>query len=302
MHVFVAVKLALIAGASLVVVFLAVNRDLSILWARTTPPFVGDYAVAKPLGITAESTGEMTTRLDAFDLARIGKGETPVPAIYFARMPEDIADHGDVEDQKRLFIQVALPLILKVNDTILALRARLETVADRHAAEEDVDAEDAAFVRRLAEWYDTDEDDLDVLLRRVDIVPPSLALAQAVEESGWGRSRFARVANALFGQHAFTVDRPTVAHPVDGVAPMRAFPDLISSVSTYVHNLNTHPAYKAFRAERARQRKAGEGFDTRALAATLTRYSERGEAYVESIQDHIRVGSFERYDTASLAR
>ena len=34
----------------------------------------------------------------------------------------------------------------------------------------------------------------------MDIVPVSLALAQAAKETGWGTSRFAQQGNALFGQ------------------------------------------------------------------------------------------------------
>ena len=37
----------------------------------------------------------------------------------------------------------------------------------------------------------------------MDIIPPSLALAQSAEESGWGTSRFAQEGNALFGQRVW---------------------------------------------------------------------------------------------------
>ena len=35
----------------------------------------------------------------------------------------------------------------------------------------------------------------------MDIVPVSLAIAQAAKETGWGTSRFAQEGNALFGQY-----------------------------------------------------------------------------------------------------
>ena len=38
------------------------------------------------------------------------------------------------------------------------------------------------------------------LLVRMDIIPTSIALAQAAKESGWGTSRFALEGNAIFGQ------------------------------------------------------------------------------------------------------
>ena len=38
---------------------------------------------------------------------------------------------------------------------------------------------------------------------RVDIIPISLALAQAAKESGWGTSRYSREGNAVYGQYTF---------------------------------------------------------------------------------------------------
>ncbi len=42
-----------------------------------------------------------------------------------------------------------------------------------------------------------------LLLDRVDIIPPSLALGQAAYESGYATSRFAVEGNALFGQWTY---------------------------------------------------------------------------------------------------
>ena len=42
--------------------------------------------------------------------------------------------------------------------------------------------------------------DLNELLIRMDVIPTSIALAQAAKESGWGTSRFALEGNAIFGQ------------------------------------------------------------------------------------------------------
>ena len=35
---------------------------------------------------------------------------------------------------------------------------------------------------------------------KMDMIPVSIALAQAAKESGWGTSRFALEGNAIFGQ------------------------------------------------------------------------------------------------------
>ena len=112
-----------------------------------------------------------------------------------------------------------------------------------------VSAEDTGWITALAEEYGLPHVGLDVLKRHVDIVPPSLALAQSAEESGWGTSRFAIKGNALFGQRIYRGDK--------GMVPLRRDPDKQhrvrqfdhpqESVSRYLHNLNTHWAYDMFR-------------------------------------------------------
>ena len=52
----------------------------------------------------------------------------------------------------------------------------------------------------------TRADTLRELLRRVDVIPPSLVLAQGAIESGWGTSRFARQGNNLYGQRVWRSD------------------------------------------------------------------------------------------------
>jgi Bax protein len=143
------------------------------------------------------------------------------------------------------------------------------------------------------------------LLRRVDIVPPSLALTQAALESGWGTSRFAQEGNALFGQKAFndSVDSLLSRHkkPAD-VHRYRSYDSLMSAVRSYVHNLNSHPAYGEFRSQRAELRKkAGDGpLDGDNLARTLLRYSERGLSYTADIRQMMRSNGMRSYDAARL--
>ena len=48
--------------------------------------------------------------------------------------------------------------------------------------------------------YKVKRGNIDKLKNRMDIIPVSIALAQAAKESGWGTSRFALEGNAIFGQ------------------------------------------------------------------------------------------------------
>jgi len=291
-----AVVAALAAGMFLV--YDNIGRDDTVQWARTGPPFLGDQAVAKPRGADRAAAADVAASLEAIDMGAIRQGKMAVPAIYFARVPDDLAQYLGPVDQKHLFIKLMLPLVLKVNAELGELRGRLLRIRARQS--EARAPEDIAFVAELGRWYGVKDGNMDALLNRIDAVPPSLAIAQSAEESGWGRSRFAREANAVFGQHAFRPGKPQVPHPVDGVAPIRAFPDIISSISAYMHNLNSHKAYAGFRSLRAKARKADKPADSLALAGTLTRYSERGQDYVATIRGHITANRLHQIDKATL--
>jgi Bax protein len=134
------------------------------------------------------------------------------------------------------------------------------------------------------------------------VIPPSLALAQGAEESGWGTSRFAREGNALFGQRIFKGTRGIVPNKREQGKRyrVRAFDQLIDGVKAYADNLNTHPAYQLLREARAKRRADNRVVDGAALVPTLVKYSERREKYVETIKLIIRANGFLLYDKARL--
>ncbi len=147
-----------------------------------------------------------------YRLSDIRSGEKRVPRLIIADVPTGLKDMRVIDRRKRLFFRSVLPMILTVNETLSAERSQLITVVERMQAEgsggSGLSDEDTAWLVNLATRYGIDlvEDDVtleeaaDVLIKRVAPIPPALALAQAVEESAWGTSRFARQGNALFGQ------------------------------------------------------------------------------------------------------
>jgi Bax protein len=239
-----------------------------------------------------------------FDLEAVARGNRSVPPLFVRNLPDDWRDMR-AKARKRAFVKTVLPLVLKANARIRAERAQLlRLIADADGDPATLSDDRQAWLHDLARRYGTEADDLTALKRRVDVVPVSLALAQAANESAWGTSRFARKGNALFGQWTWEKD--------DGIAPkepqhdkgdyaVRAFDSLGDSVAAYMQNLNTHAAYAEFRARRAHMRKAGDRLDSLTLAAGLLKYSERGEAYVEEIRAMIRHNRFRRLDSARLA-
>ncbi|HEV7370154.1 glucosaminidase domain-containing protein [Arenibaculum sp.] len=231
----------------------------------------------------------------------------PVPRQLVERLPLDIESAGSIEERKMRFLAAVLPLVLHVNEEVEADRRRLEQLAQAARNGLAHGYRDAAWLTQLAERYRAPEAaggaevDFDGLLRRVDVVPPSLALAQAAEESGWGRSRFARNGNALFGQITLGEDglMPRGGRPGRDYR-IRVFDRLLDSVRSYVHNLNTHWAYTGLRAARAAQRADGRYPDGLTLASGLLKYSERGPAYVANVQAIIRGNLLYRLDGARL--
>jgi Bax protein len=166
---------------------------------------------------------------------------------------------------------------------------------------------DQATVERWARLYRIETGDKPIadierrLLLRADFVPVSLALAQAAIESGWGTSRFALQGNALFGQWAWQKDaglKPARASNSEAV--VRSFPNLFGSVRAYMHNLNTHPRYAAFRARRHLLRGRTQSDLGYQLSNFLDGYAEIGEVYVAKLKTLIRSNDLGQYEAARL--
>lgn len=238
----------------------------------------------------------------SFDLNHVATGARPVPRLFVARLPGDMPDMPEVAERKAVFFKSVLPLVLKVNEDIRAERRRLWSLHSRVRLGESLDAVDRLWLIVMAERYKVARGDIDALLTRVDVVPISLALAQAAEESGWGTSRFTREGNALFGQWTWDGDGIEPLRRDDGrTHKIRAFDTLLDSVQAYALNLNSHNAYGALRKARAAMRAAGRAPNGYALAGYLTRYSERGEAYVEGLRSLMETNELGRFDEAKLA-
>jgi Bax protein len=255
---------------------------------------------ASPRNPTAAPESQaLAERFDAhgYDWESILSGDASVPEVSVRTLPKDLVHLRDTDLKKSLFFRSLLPAALQVNREIEAARDRLRDLKsdlDRGAR---LDPVDDAWLAAIAESYGGDPNDLDGLLLRVDAVPPSLVLAQAAEESGWGTSRFVREGNALFGQYTWNDAHDGIVpsdNAGDGSRRVRAFTNVKAAIAAYVHNLNSHPAYERFRARRA---SGASGYD---LVASLKSYSVRGSDYVETIRVIMRANRLDAVDQAEL--
>ncbi|MDP6175400.1 MAG: glucosaminidase domain-containing protein [Rhodospirillales bacterium] len=209
-----------------------------------------------------------------------------VPRLFVAALPVDMPQIRVPEKRKAIFLKVVLPLILKINEEVKRDRQRLRRLLDIKQRKLAIQAPDRLWLVALAERYGAKRGDLAELMRRTDNIPPSLALAQAAEESGWGTSRFAIEGNALFGQWTFGRSRKLVPRKRDNGRShgVKSFASLLDAVRAYLHNLNTHRAYRGFREARQKMRRGGRSLDSMVLAGSLTSYSVRGKKYVRSLR------------------
>ena len=235
-------------------------------------------------------------------IARTNRGDDQSRYLHVATLSHNLGQTLSAEDRKTAFVSAVLPMVLSVNEAIMDRRRVVDTAVACRAAGRDVGPALQARILRYHELYGTDGDTA-ALLNRMDIVPPSLAIAQAAIESGWGQSRFATTGNALFGQRTTNPDRGMrpAALPETTTVRVAAFGRPIESVRSYIHNLNTYPAYQAFRDRRAALRRSGGESDGLTLAGTLVAYSTRGQAYVRDLQSIIRANRLAAFDTVAPA-
>ncbi|MCK4535608.1 MAG: glucosaminidase domain-containing protein [Desulfuromonadales bacterium] len=215
-----------------------------------------------------------------------------VPPFILEQFPDDFDKSLQTDQRKETFFMGLLPMVLLANQSIMEARRELLAMLERFKGTHTIEAEDQEWLQELTNAYGlrgnplTDHRTRTILLRRVDTIPPSLALAQAANESAWGMSRFAKEGNNLFGQWTFTPGTGIVPknRPPGATYEVQRFKSLNASIRGYIKNLNTHSAYRGLRLTRGELRAAGKPVTGKALAGGLSRYSTRGAEYVQEIR------------------
>jgi len=220
-----------------------------------------------------------------------------------------------VQQKKELFYRFMLPLIVHANDMVMERRERLFRMQAALAAGEDqADADMQALREGAVLLRITTQEEaaaltssstnltavLDEAIYKLDLIPAGLVLGQAAYESGYGTSRFAVEGNALFGQWTYGGKGlvPEQQRKNLGDHRIAAFDWPFDSVRGYFINLMSHPAYEEFRRLRAQLRANGEPITSMVLADGLTKYSERGQEYVDTLKGIMRVNRLTIADDA----
>jgi Bax protein len=234
------------------------------------------------------------------------------PQQFFIAMDDDeltsntlLPDFAAIEqtpERKAQFLDMLRPLIDEKNAKLLKSRERLLKIKNEWDTKQTVTGVNKRNLEKLREkfhvtykTYPEDARAIEILLLRVDVIPPAMVLAQAAVESGWGTSRFAEEAHNLFGHWCYT--------PGCGLVPSRRaanakhevkkFNNVEESLTAYFNNINTHNAYRPWRQLRAQLRHDEAQFTGSTMVAELGKYSSRGPAYIHELRTVIRANNLE---------
>ncbi len=242
------------------------------------------------------STIEQLFRDTNYSLSEVRKSKKVKP-IRLSLLPNEIKQIENSKKRKSLFIQIILPLILEENNLILLDRKKLFSILNKNKNSK----KEINWLNRKFKQYGVLNKDIPTLKVRMDIIPVSLAIAQAAKETGWGTSRFALEGNALFGQWTWSGDgiKPAGAES-DTKHKVMKFKVLKASVRAYQRNLNTHSSYKNFRQMRAQLRDDSKKLDSLLLADQLDNYAETGKEYTKILKQIINQNSLKDFDDVKL--
>ena len=231
-----------------------------------------------------------------YDLKGIRLGQAVKP-VYLSKLPKDLKRIKSTQKKKDTFIKIVMPLILDENSKILEDRKKLFKILGKQSNSRG----EKVWLKRRFKDYRIEKEDIAELKLRMDIIPTSLAIAQAAKESGWGTSRFALEGNAMFGQWTWGKD---------GIEPkdkkinqdhkILKFPMLRSSVRAYMANLNTHRGYKEFREVRAELRRKNKIMSGLELVNYLYNYAQTGSEYVKTLKKIIKQNELTDFDNSVL--
>lgn len=185
----------------------------------------------------------------------------------------------NTSERKIAFFKYLKPIIVEQNALILQLRNK---IINHKLSNE--------FIVKLARKYRIKPQNISIesLLKKIDIIPTSLALAQGAIESNWGRSRFASY-NNYYGIWCFKKGCGVVPNKrnLNAKHEVATFKTINEATRKYILNLNSHPAYAKLRDIRYELRKKSLTIDGGLLSEGLNKYSGIGNEYIKILQKMI---------------
>lgn len=212
-----------------------------------------------------------------------------VPPVVYTKVVS--LAHLPIWKRKEAFIRIVLPSILIAEQEIKSERSKLEELIKKMKQGETLTKKEVSYIKGLFKKYRTNN--FKELLVRLNTHPPSIILAQAALESGWGSSRFFVEANNIFG--IWTFKGKGGLRAINSTARLATYKDTLRAVRSYLYNINVGWAYEDFRQFRSTDKEPIR------LVSYLDKYSILGDEYVQRLSDVILANNLSRYDSCQLA-
>jgi len=217
-------------------------------------------------------------------------------------------DFNYLSQNKKEFVKTVLPIIINENEKILVTRSILIDLKNKLLTFKTLNNREVNELNRIAKKFNinySQKHKLDLInevLINVDIIPNSIALAQAALESGWGKSRFAIEYNALFGEYTYNKNEGVVPlkREIGDKHLIKSFTSYDNSVSSYFTNINSHSAYKEFRELRNVMRIKNNFSNIHLLIGKLNSYAE-DDKYVDTLNMVIQKNRFNKFDSKIIS-
>ena len=230
-----------------------------------------------------------------YDLDHVRRKKLVKP-IYFTRLPKDLDTIRSNTQKKETFLQILLPLVVAENEKIKKDRKFLQKILKENESKKNKN-----WINKKYKEYRVSDKNVGELIKKLDIIPTSIALAQAAKESGWGTSRFALEGNAIFGQWTWNgVGMAPLDKDKDQKHKVLKFPLLRASVKAYITNLNSHSSYKNFRKKRLELRANNKNLSGLDLIHELDNYAQTGKEYTKVLEKIIKQNNLDEFETVSI--
>ncbi len=287
-----------------------VNKIINAVFRKWVSVAVGILALAVILLIAIKSApdskeilGVISSRMDTIKVPKVEviyrevrKPSDIVPVNCEAAVPVTYTrvislSELPPKERKRKFIDLILPSILVVNYEVAMHRRNLLKIKEKIDRGFKLSRLEIRYLQSLLNRCKADS--ISEVLKKANPVPPSLIIAQAIVESGWGTSRFFVEGNNLFGIWTFAKDSDALRATGSG-AKLRRFDSILDAVRYYIYNVNVGWAYEGFREHRLKR------YDSLELSEFLSFYSIERDRYVEKLKKIIEINDLRRFDLCSL--
>ena len=217
-------------------------------------------------------------------------------------------DFDYLDSNKKEFVKTVLPIIINENQNILMIRGFVSELKGKLETFRTLNNNEIRKLNEIAKNYNIKHhnkhklDLVEEILSNIDVIPNSIALAQAAIESGWGKSRFAKEYNALFGE--YTYDNSQGVIPLERESGethlIKAFSSYSNSVKSYFSNINSHYAYQDFRDIRNIMRKRNNFSNINLLVNKLSTYAA-DKNYIKTVRQVIKTNNFSIFDQKTIS-